>query len=92
MNKKYAKATLIAVVALISGINVFNAQKSESLSDIALANVEALANPEQPNIKDCIEAASDCIALHPTDESLISVNQMHDGRQQIINLNSLLSI
>ena len=46
MNKKYAKATLIAVVALISGINVFNAQKSESLSDIALANVEALAEGE----------------------------------------------
>ena len=46
MNKKYAKATLIAVVALISGINVFNAQKSESLSDIALANVEALAEEE----------------------------------------------
>ena len=46
MNKKYVKATLVAVVALISGINVFNAQKSESLSDIALANVEALAEEE----------------------------------------------
>ena len=46
MNKKYVKTTLVAVVALISGINVFNAQKSESLSDIALANVEALAEEE----------------------------------------------
>ena len=46
MNKKHIKVTLVAVVALISGINVFNAQKSESLSDIALANVEALADVE----------------------------------------------
>ena len=46
MNKKYVKATLVAVVALVGGINVFNAQKSESLSDIALANVEALAEGE----------------------------------------------
>ena len=47
MNKKYVKAILVAVVALISGINVFNVQKSESLSDMALANVEALAFPEE---------------------------------------------
>ena len=46
MNKKYVKVTLVAVVALLSGINVFNAQKSESLSGIALANVEALAEEE----------------------------------------------
>lgn len=46
MNKKYVKATLVAIVALIGGINVFNAQKSESLSEMALANVEALATSE----------------------------------------------
>ena len=47
MNKKYLKATLIAVVVLVGGINVFNAQKSELMSDIALANVEALAETEK---------------------------------------------
>ena len=31
---------------MVSGINVFNVQKSETLSDIALANVEALAGDE----------------------------------------------
>ena len=46
MNKKYVKVTLVAVVALISGINVFNAQQSDSFSDIVLANVEALAETE----------------------------------------------
>ena len=30
-------------IAMVCGINVFNAQKSESLSEIVLANVEALA-------------------------------------------------
>ena len=44
--KKYVKATLVAVVALVGGINVFNTQKSEPLSDMALANVEALADDE----------------------------------------------
>ena len=34
---------VIFAVAVIGGINVFNAQESEPLSDIALANVEALA-------------------------------------------------
>ena len=31
---------------MVSGINVFNAQKSNVLFDIALANVEALAQDE----------------------------------------------
>ena len=40
------KIAFVTAVALVSGINVFNAQKSNVLSDIALANVEALANDE----------------------------------------------
>ena len=50
MNKKYVKATLVAVVALVGGINVFNAQKSVILSDTVLANVEALAQTESDGI------------------------------------------
>ena len=46
MNKKVMKAAFVAAIAMVSGINVFNAQKSEALSDIALANVEALAQNE----------------------------------------------
>ncbi len=40
------KITLVAAVALASTVNVFNANKSETLSDIVLANVEALAEDE----------------------------------------------
>ena len=39
----------MTAVALVSGINVFNVQKSEPLSEIALANVEALAQDEADN-------------------------------------------
>lgn len=38
--------TFVAVIALVSGINVLNAHKSETLSDVALANVEALSDTE----------------------------------------------
>ena len=38
-----------AMLRLVSGINVFNAQKSEVLSDTVLANVEALADEDDGN-------------------------------------------
>lgn len=46
MVKNIVKATIVAVVGLIAGINVFNAQKPTVLSDVAMANVEALADYE----------------------------------------------
>ena len=47
MKKNIIKVALVAVVGLIAGINVFNAQKSDVLSDVALANVEALASDSE---------------------------------------------
>lgn len=47
MKKKFFKVAFIAAVTVVSGISVFNAQKTETLSDIALANVEALAGYEE---------------------------------------------
>ena len=44
MKKIFLNAIFVAVIAVVAGINVFNAQKTEVLSDIALANVEALAS------------------------------------------------
>ena len=43
MNRKVMKVVFVATIALVGGINVFNAQKTETLSDTVLANVEALA-------------------------------------------------
>lgn len=47
MKKKESIVAFIAVIAMVSGINVFNVQKSDVLSDIAMANVEALAQSEE---------------------------------------------
>ena len=44
MKGKILKVTIVAAFALIAGMNVYNAQKSDVLSDLALANVEALAS------------------------------------------------
>lgn len=46
MKKKILKVTLVAAFALIAGFNVYNAQQSDVMSDLALANVEALASGE----------------------------------------------
>ena len=46
MKKNILKIAFVVAIAIVSGINVFNAQKSNVLSDIALANVEALAQGE----------------------------------------------
>ena len=37
---------MIAAIALVTGVNVFNSQKTIAMSDMALANVEALAGDE----------------------------------------------
>lgn len=44
--KKNINAVFVAIVAFISSIHVFNIQKTDVLSDIALINVEALADNE----------------------------------------------
>ena len=46
MKKNILKATLVAAFVLIAGFNVYNVQKSDVMSDLALANVEALAGGE----------------------------------------------
>lgn len=38
------KVAFVAAIAMVCGINVFNAQKCETLSEIVLDNVEALAD------------------------------------------------
>ena len=45
--KKFLKLTFIAAVAVAAGYTAYNqSQKAETLSDLALANVEALASGE----------------------------------------------
>ena len=46
MKKNILKVTLVAALALFAGYNVYSSQKSDVMSDLALANVEALASGE----------------------------------------------
>ena len=60
MKSKLIKMAFVIAIAVLGGINVFNAQQSETLSDVALANVEALAElegdkPGSGTIKPCLE-------------------------------------
>jgi len=43
MKKNLIKAIFVVAIVMVSGINMFSSQKSETLSEVALANVEALA-------------------------------------------------
>lgn len=44
--KKFVKIGFVAVFAAIAGYGVYTSQKTEGMSDLALANVEALADGE----------------------------------------------
>lgn len=46
MKNRMMKYVLVIAITMMAGINVFNAQKTDGLSDVALLNVEALAQYE----------------------------------------------
>ena len=58
MKANLLKSVFVIVIALVSGINVFNAQKPAVLSDVAMENVEALANDECSGTGSCSGAIS----------------------------------
>ena len=53
MKTKILKYVFVVAIAMVAGINVLNVQKTEQLSDVALANVEALAQSESGNHITC---------------------------------------
>ena len=44
MKKNIIRVAFVAAIAMVCGIGFMNSQKSETLSEVALANVEALAD------------------------------------------------
>ena len=52
MKRNMIKAALFAVFAFVAGYGVYTSQKETSMSDLAMANVEALASGEDGNY-DC---------------------------------------
>ena len=56
MKKNIVKVAFVAAIAMACGLNVFNSQKSETLSEVALTNVEALAAAVATHTLDCGQA------------------------------------
>ena len=50
MKKNILKATLVAAFGLIAGFNVYNSQKSDAMSELALANPHILYFSQTWNI------------------------------------------
>lgn len=46
MKSRFLKITFAAALAVVAGVTAYHAQDKETLSDLALANVEALARIE----------------------------------------------
>lgn len=71
MSKKIFAVLIVAVVAIFAGYNIYQSQRVEmEMSDLAMANVEALATPEQPSLSDCTyQLRENCVSMHPTDPS-----------------------
>ncbi len=47
MKKNFKTVFILAVLAVLGGVNVYNSQSETDMSDIALANVEALADDDE---------------------------------------------
>lgn len=70
MKKKFFAIFIVAVVAIFVGYNAYQSQRTETISDLMLANVEALAlyeiNPDCPN--GCTSARSTCYCFKIYDQ------------------------
>ncbi|WP_276881399.1 NVEALA domain-containing protein [Bacteroides heparinolyticus] len=63
MSKKIFAILIVAVVAVVAGYNVYQSQKGEMMSDLMLANVEALARYELPEVVvECGSSEGQCWA------------------------------
>ena len=83
MYKKVLKVVFVAAIAMVAGINVFNAQKPAVLSDVAMANVEALADSEMI-VEECEHSPGDeCVSLTITPEGN-QINVLYNFRNKII--------
>lgn len=64
--EKFLKFAFVAAFAATAGYSVYASQKSETMSELALANVEALARDEVEQIK-CNQAmGGTCVLINNT--------------------------
>ncbi len=75
MSKKIFAALIVAVVATFAGYNIYQSQRAESfMSDLAMANVEALArdeaNKKEISMNNRMEKRNDLHRLVTTDSQI----------------------
>ena len=72
MKKNIIKSTMIAVVAIFAGYNVYQSNmNSNELSDVMLANLEALAGDESNTIKVCPKKGG-CCTVQIGEETMVA--------------------
>lgn len=60
--KKIVKIAFVAAFAAIAGYGVYANQKADAMSDLVLANVEALADGENPMCPNgCVSSGNGCL-------------------------------
>lgn len=69
MNKKFRAVMIVAAIAFVTGANVFNSQRAIAMSDIALANVEALAGDETAGDIHCPFSGYGCVIIYSNGSS-----------------------
>ncbi|EDV01515.1 hypothetical protein BACCOP_01458 [Phocaeicola coprocola DSM 17136] len=60
MNKKILKVVFASAFALVAGYSVYASQQEVEMSDLAMANVEALAGGESGTVKCCPDPGDEC--------------------------------
>ncbi|MBR3896202.1 MAG: NVEALA domain-containing protein [Bacteroidaceae bacterium] len=53
MKKKFLTATFVVAIMAVAGFNVYMNQAKSEMSELALANIEALAKNEEGEVKTC---------------------------------------
>ena len=64
MKKNIRTVMMIAAIALVAGANMFYSQRTDVLSDVALANVEALAVGESAGDIHCPFGGYGCVIIY----------------------------
>ena len=71
---KIIKTLFVATFALVAGYGVYSTQQNAEMPDLAMANVEALAQNEGDGMLDCPNGCLDmpghcfCYGYHPYEE------------------------
>ena len=68
MKKKFVCGIAVVVIAVVAAWNVSQSKNEMALTDVALANVEALAGDEQTPTYECPGGTVECVRVNVGNE------------------------